>query len=221
MTKKIIEPVLIVLNGDIPLSILEGSFFQKYSYIIAVDGALDKLLEKGIMPHAVTGDFDSVSEVVLKELQFAGGEIIHQAEQNSTDFEKTLNLCKSKGFRQADVIGFSGSRIDHNLSVWDAALRFSRHIKLKFIDQIAESFIITDAASYNIDKKSGHICSIIPLLPCNGVSLSGFNWSIDDEEFALGRQISSSNEILDETAVVSLESGALLIVLHNEPDKTP
>ncbi|HEB84805.1 MAG TPA: hypothetical protein ENI92_07350, partial [Bacteroidetes bacterium] len=65
-----------------------------------------------------------------------------------------------------------------------------------------------------IDSARGRVCSLIPLLPCEGVTLEGFQWPLHGERLAPGERISCSNRIDADHAVVRLETGALLVYLH-------
>lgn len=219
MKKNTDEHALIILNGDPATDLISDDALKRYDYILAVDGALNHLSAAGIAPDAVTGDMDSVRDDILEEFRRQGGVVDHQPEQNSTDFEKAIRHCLRLKVLEADVIGYLGQRLDHQLAVWDVALRFSRRIRLRFLDSIAESRILRQGGELTFFQRREHLCSVIPLLPCSGVTLKGFRWPLENAVMRLGTRISCSNEINEDSASVSVTSGALLIVLHRKPGK--
>ncbi len=208
---------LIVLNGDLPNSFLDSIPFNNYDYILAADGALNLLLDVDVIPHAVVGDFDSISKTVLESFHNQGGIIDYREEQETTDFEKALLHLKERKYFTADVIGYHGSRIDHLLAVLHAAIKWMSLFKLRFCEQSSETWLLTSHQQSEIADAVGVKCSIIPLLPSTGVTLHGFCWRLEEEMLALGSSISCSNEIVSKTASVFLQQGALLIQLHRSP----
>ncbi len=61
--------------------------------LIAADSGADTATTMGVMPDHIIGDFDSIGDMA----QFPPDRLIHMAEQDSTDLEKTLS-CLSVPF---------------------------------------------------------------------------------------------------------------------------
>ena len=79
-----------------------------YSLIACSDGAFHYLKEKGFPLEKldfISGDFDSHSgkdETIYHE------KFIFTPDQNKTDFEKSLEIIKERGYKEVDVYGGSG-----------------------------------------------------------------------------------------------------------------
>ena len=89
--------------------------------VIAVDGGLGACLRAGIKPIAVIGDMDSVRKEDIASFGSAAP-VQKLDEQDSTDFEKALNLIDTPfclGF------GFMGRRFDHALAALSVLARMS------------------------------------------------------------------------------------------------
>ena len=206
---------LVVLDGCDPFTVLSSEAMRGYPYLLAADGALDRLLGQGILPHAVVGDLDSVSEEGLQALRSGRGLVDHRAAQDSTDFEKALEHLCERGIEAADVVGHRGDRLDHLMATLHAALRFAQRMDLRLLDEVAEAWVLVRGSSRRVHGRTGQICSLIPLLPSRGVTLRGFRWPLQKAELMLGQAISCSNELCGGPAEVAIEEGALLLYLHH------
>ncbi len=219
MSENRIARSLIVLNGDNPLSTMSRNEINAYDYVIAVDGALNRMLLASITPHAVVGDFDSVTPEAIEAFRRIGGEVDHREEQETSDFEKAVQHAMSRDYMKIDVIGFHGSRLDHILALSHVALKHASTADIRLIDDIAEGQFLKAPTERTILDRVGHICSVIPILPSEGVSLKGFQWPLDKSRLTYGELISCSNEVTNDLATISLSKGALFVYLHHRKGK--
>ncbi|MCB2200498.1 thiamine diphosphokinase [bacterium] len=205
---------LLCLNGDLaelpPLVEMNS-----YSSIVAVDGGLKTLLEAGIQPDTLIGDLDSVQPDALEQARTLGIEIFRIVEQETSDFEKALRHVVDAGFATVDVIGYRGSRFDHELATLAVAGRFADRIEIRLLDSEAEGYVITGPAEKKLANRAGQTCSILTVYPCKGAVLDGFKWP-QAQVHVEGVPFSLSNEIVDDHASIKLQSGTLLIYLHGK-----
>ncbi len=89
--------------------------------IVAVDGGANHLIDHGLSPQYLCGDFDSVSDREKARALNAGANIIPLPDQNETDFAKALEQFDGPVIY---AYGFLEGRIDHAL---DAFAQISRH----------------------------------------------------------------------------------------------
>ncbi|MBD3166458.1 thiamine diphosphokinase [bacterium] len=210
---------LVFLHGTDPLEALPPGDIRAYNYTLAVDGALGYLLEHDRTPDAVVGDMDSVEPETLRRFEEDGGLVDRRNEQDTTDFEKALHHMHESGRTEVDVTGFHGSRLDHMLAMFHAALQFERKLQMRFIDRVAEAQLVSGPGRVTIEGRAGHVCSVMPILSGFGINIAGFRWPLTDAEMGFGDLISCSNEIVSDHAEVSLVNGALLIYMHREKGK--
>src|SRR5689334_14228442 len=59
-------------------------------WLVGVDGGAARLWEMGLLPHIVTGDFDSLSAGCRTVLAAAGSRVVPTPDQNFTDLDKAL-----------------------------------------------------------------------------------------------------------------------------------
>ena len=177
------SPVTLIGGGDL----FDGCINQALSVaprLIAADGGANKALSMGYRPSAVIGDFDSVSDTTLASLP---PESLHRiAEQDSTDFEKCLREVSAPFFVG---VGFTGARIDHQLAVFNALVRFPTK-RCILLGQ--EDVVFLCPPSLQLNLPPGTPVSLFPLGAVEGVS-DGLEWPINGLLCAPDGQISTSN----------------------------
>ena len=103
------QPVTLIGGGPVPRADLDAAL-RLAPVIAAADRGADIALGFGLMPGAVWGDLDSISEAARKAIPRERLHLV--AEQESTDFEKCLARIQAP---LVLAIGFSGGRQDHFL----------------------------------------------------------------------------------------------------------
>src|SRR5687767_14285972 len=110
--------VLGVLSGsDMPILLLK-KWADSAQIVFAADAGLDRLLEIGIEPDVVVGDFDSV-----RGLDRFRNERVHDANENSTDADKLLALAKGRGFASITLASVEGDQLDHMIATLHSAAK--------------------------------------------------------------------------------------------------
>lgn len=104
---------VILANGDFPSHNIPLSILSNNNYIVCCDGAVNKLSRTDIQPHAIVGDFDSLSET--NRIKYAN--ILHNnPNQETNDLTKAVDYCISIGFKKLIIVGATGQREDHTLA---------------------------------------------------------------------------------------------------------
>ena len=120
------KSVSIVLNGQMPDDYVLVNQIIDSSLIIAVDGSANKLIDLGIIPDVIIGDFDSLQARRIKNVK-----LIETPDQNKTDFRKTLDWCIEKNILNISIFGISGKSDDHFLANYYTLCDFSEKISWK------------------------------------------------------------------------------------------
>ena len=117
------KSVSIVLNGQMPDDNVLVNQIIDSGFIIAVDGSANKLIDLGIIPDVIIGDFDSLQAIKIKNVK-----LIETPDQNKTDFRKTLDWCIEKNILNISIFGISGKSDDHFLANYYTLCDFSEKI---------------------------------------------------------------------------------------------
>lgn len=171
--------------------------------LVAADSGADVSLAAGVVPDAVIGDFDSVSQATLRRIPAARHHPI--SEQDSTDFEKALRRIAAPVVLG---VGFLGGRVDHQLGVM--------HVLLTLQDRPclllgAHEVICLAPPQIELPTQFGDTVSLFPLVPVTGRS-SGLKWPIDGLHFGVAQQIGTSNQAKGPVELEMDGPGMLLIL---------
>lgn len=170
--------------------------------VMAADGGADQALAHGLMPAAVVGDFDSISDEARAAI--APERLYPVAEQDSTDFEKCLQRVDAPF---VIALGFSGRRLDHTLAALSVLMRRPGPPCV----MLAEAEAIFPAPTeLTLNLPPGTRLSLFPMGRARGIS-EGLRWPIDGLEFTPSGRVGTSNEV---TGPVRLNlDGPMLVLL--------
>ena len=174
--------------------------------LVAADGGADAALIEGLMPDAVIGDFDSLSESAR---QCIPEERQHRiSDQDSTDLDKCL------GNIQAPLIigvGFSGARQDHQLAAYNSMVR---HPAQRCILLGSDEIVFLCPPSLRLDLPAGTRLSLFPMGAVEGVS-DGLQWPIAGLNFAPDGRVGTSNQTTGPVHL-SLTAPKMLVILPDQ-----
>lgn len=173
--------------------------------VMAADGGADQALAHGIMPDAVVGDFDSLSDAARRRI--APERLHHVAEQNSTDFAKCLMRLRAPFVL---AVGFSGQRLDHTLAALHVMVR---HPRPPVVLVAAEDITFLAPPVLRLDLPAGARVSLFPMGQAHGTS-RGLRWPIDGIAFAPDTRVGTSNEALGPVSLTL--DGPMLVMLPRE-----
>lgn len=204
---------LVVLDGYAE-SALRRIEWDQYDMHIAVDGAFDRLRSNALLPEILIGDFDSITSQSLRIAKSKGLEVIHLANQDTTDAEKAIQFLIEQSVERADLIGYRGTRLDHELAVLSAVAKESGRLSIRLIDSIAETWVLTAGQDRILEGCNGRTCSLMPLTKCENVTLTGFKWPLEEVTLEPGVMFACSNVIVEEEASIRFDNGHMLLYLH-------
>lgn len=104
---------VILANGSFPIHEIPLSILKNSKQLICCDGAIDRLTDRSIIPQAIIGDCDSISE--NNRIKFRS--IIHQVDdQETNDLTKAVHFCLKKSLFNIVILGSTGYREDHTIA---------------------------------------------------------------------------------------------------------
>lgn len=197
------SPRAVTLIGGAPVSRADlDAALALAPTVAAADRGADTALGFGLVPRAVWGDFDSISDRARQVIP--AGNLHRIAEQDSTDFEKCLTRIRAP---LVIGIGFSGARHDHFLATLST---LARRIGPPTILIAGDDAITLAPPKISLDLAPGTRLSLFPMGPATGRS-TGLHWPIDGLGFAPQGRIGTSNRA---TGPVTLQlDGPMLLIL--------
>ncbi|WP_431300420.1 thiamine diphosphokinase [Tabrizicola sp. BL-A-41-H6] len=171
---------------------------------VAADGGADLLLRCGVMPEAVIGDFDSLSESALAEIPASRQHRLE--EQATTDFDKVLRSVEAPLYL---ALGFAGARLDHGLAVFNTLIRRAGQ---RCIVIGPKDVAFAAPCDLRLTLKLGDTLSLFPFAPVTGRS-EGLEWPIDGIRFAPDGMIGTSNRVVRREVLLSFDGPGMLAIL--------
>ncbi len=201
--------ILIVVNGgrESPAEIVR--WHEGCDKLIAVDGGAELVAQADLAPDIVIGDFDSISPERLAQINPHA--LIHNPDQNTTDFQKALTHATSLGAVNIVVLDPEGDRLDHALSALGWASQQLKGRKIRFVFSRAIVHLLDSEAEY--ECREGSTISILPLESSQIIRTSGLKWNIQNTKMKLGEFDSVSNLAESERIAIHVASGVVAVFI--------
>lgn len=193
-------------SDEILYDLLEWSPFT-----VVLDGALDRVIQKGIRPDVVLGDFDSIESRESLENLDRAIKTLQIDDQNTTDFEKGLDYLISNGHRAVHVLWATGLRLDHTWNNLLSMAKYAEKIQITLVDDFGICHILS--RKFRKTYPEGFKLSIMPVTDTYGVSTKGLKYNLNNEDLIVPLRTSSSNEVLGDGFVeIDHERGILALI---------
>ncbi|OCS87627.1 thiamine diphosphokinase [Caryophanon tenue] len=193
---------------------------QDIVYIGADRGAF-YLLQAGLKPTAILGDFDSLND---EEWAYVSSQVseIHRyaAEKDDTDTDLALLYAVEQGFSEIWITGITGGRLDHS----EAAMRSVGRIQLAHEQVIVK--VLNNQNELRILVPGTHRVKRAKEFPymslfaydghVEGITLRGVKYETTNETITRMSSRFTSNEIVAEEATISFTAGICLVVRSHD-----
>jgi thiamine pyrophosphokinase len=204
---------VIFVNGLLPDVGLASHLFRPDDVLLAANGGTRNALALGRIPSVIIGDLDSLTFDEKRRMEEENVRLIQSpVDKDQTDLELALHYAVEAGYREILLIGALGRRLDQtlgNLCLLTAPSLAGLDVRAD--DGLEEVFFVHSKCQ--IHGKPGDIVSLIPWgRKATGVLTEGLRWRLHGETLYPDKTRTISNEMLGETASVSLSSGLLLVV---------
>ncbi|MBE9516927.1 MAG: thiamine diphosphokinase [Bacteroidetes bacterium] len=198
--------VVILANGLFPKAQHGLDLLKAADQLICCDGAADKLIAKGMSPHVIVGDMDSLSGEVRE--QYASI-IIHSDDQESNDLTKAVHYCIDKGYSSVTILGATGLREDHTLGNISLMLEYYPRIEVQIISDYGIFFLVQSGEQ--VRSKLGEKISFFSIDNRVSVSSTGLLYQLNDLRLANWYR-ATLNEATADQFTLYFESNLPLIV---------
>lgn len=188
-------------------------------------GGIDRgaliLLKHQIIAEFSVGDFDSVNDeerhILSQQLN------IHpvKAEKDDTDLGLGVAQAVAEGYKEINIYGATGGRLDHFMGVIQLLLKpeyINKGVKFKIIDTQNEITLLTPGC-YTVDFNSNYpYISFIPMSGEPVISLTGFKYELQQEKLEVGSTLTISNEVKHERGNIEISHGHVLQMRSKDKD---
>lgn len=184
--------------------------------LIAADRGMEWAQGIGLQPDILLGDYDSVSPDILEQYKCDTGIVNMQypVAKDYTDSHLAVLTAIEREATDICILGATGSRMDHMLANLGLLyLCLSAGISAELVDANNRIRLIQDHILLRKAEQFGTYVSLLPYTEqVRGITLTGFQYPLQDATLSLGESIGVSNVIQEETAMIRVKSGALFVI---------
>ena len=209
--------VLIVSGGNI-----DTDFGQKWiaeskpDYLMAVDSGMEFFRQVQLVPQKIVGDFDSVRKETLNFFQEQEGIQwkILVPEKDDTDTECAIRDAIANGATQIELLGATGSRLDHVLgNIELLGIGLQEKVEISIVDEHNRIRMCDADITFKRKEQYGKYVSLIPYTEkVSQLTLTGFKYPLKDATLQGFCSLGISNEIIEDEAFIQFKEGILLVV---------
>lgn len=208
--------------------------------LIAADRGLEFFLDYLILPDVVIGDFDSLSEdgknflemqsedipyggMLEWKLQKGEGKVVEvvrlRPEKDDSDTQSAMNYVIQNGAKEIVILGVTGNRVDHLMANFGLLILAQKQgAEVALADRYNYMKLISSGTILKKAEQFGKYVSFFPLgEDVTGLTLEGFKYPLDKYHLTTADSgLTVSNEISEEYAKVTYESGTLLMIMSRD-----
>lgn len=185
--------------------------------VIGVDRGALWLIQRGVIPDVAIGDFDSVASSEKKRIHDASRVYIeYPPHKDMTDLELAIEEAIRMSATEVHIFGALGRRFDHAMAATQLLVKLGSHnIYGVIVDNFNKIHIVRRQLTLSRTRGLRYV-SVIPVRNSAVISLSGFAYDVSRRTFITGSTLGISNEIIAESASVSVHSGQVLVIQSND-----
>lgn len=194
--------------------------------VLAADSGAQWLMECGIVPDVLLGDFDSISPAILEALQQNGRTrwVRHRMDKDQTDMELCVEEAIRMGAGKVSLFSAIGTRMDHSLANF--------FLLFPFLQAGVEAWIVDDRNRvtmigrttmekgpfrFQLARMDGFKVSLIALgSVVSEVTTDGLLYDMRGRDLSFGSTLGVSNEFAAEQAEIRFRDGLMMVLLSRD-----
>lgn len=201
---------LLIGNGECPSPTLLQQLAAQVNFILAADGGAQKAAEAGIMPDKIIGDFDSLST----RHAWPKEKLLRIPRQDNTDLEKALDYLQDNHFTHVTIAGGTGGRWDFSIGNFLSVFPYLQQMDICFVADGWKIYPLIKPAQKTV--RPGTRVSLIPVSPCQNVTLKGLKYPLANARLELGRTGRTLSNLSVQTQIsVHFTNGYLLLYIED------
>jgi thiamine pyrophosphokinase len=198
---------VVFLDGDYRDPAWHRALAGRADIVLAADGGARFLLDIGVQPEVVVGDFDSLDTAAMSRLESEGVRFVrHPVRKDFTDGELAVDEALRLGAAEVVLAGGLGA-LDHTLGHLAILRRLAaRDVPARMVAPHLSVAVFRAPASVKLAAAAGVRVSLIPLGEDATVTLAGLDYPLAREVLPADACLGVGNHVA--------EGGGAGIILH-------
>ena len=193
----------IILNG------YKFSNIENDRFIIACDGAWNKINHNKVKVNLLIGDFDSIKGEIPDNLPF----LKFPKEKDDTDSILAVKWAINNQFNDIKINGAFGGRLDHEYANLQCGIYASTRVEKVIMEDNNNLVTFIYNTSKIFPKREGFSLSVFSASEiCESVTITGTKYEISNKELTNSFPIGISNEWKEKYAEISVKNGILIVI---------
>jgi thiamine pyrophosphokinase len=164
---------VIVADGNFPQHEIPLGYLKNAKRIVCCDGSTESLLLYGMLPDAIVGDMDSLTDELIS--RFAD-RIFPDKHQDTNDLTKAVSWCSNMGYKDIVIVGATGKREDHTLGNISLLADYVKNMNVMMVTDTG--ILLPFLNSSEISSSRGQQVSIFSIDPDTEITSSGLRYPL-------------------------------------------
>ena len=202
---------VIIANGAACSEFLLKNSLKKAAIVLVLDAAIERVVELGIRPTVLLGDFDRDFNHSFYKEKDPALEVVHIVNQDKTDLEKAFDFLIEKKIRNVEVLWATGRRSDHHFANIACLVKYRNSLKITLMDDYSKIYLLDK--KYEKWFAGNTIISLIPLGKVTGIVTENLYYPLENEDLDAGYRMGNSNHVLtDGMVTIEHKTGDLILM---------
>ena len=204
---------IVIGAGELAPDFLLDFSLREDDFVICADGGFAHAQKAGICPDLLMGDQDSFPQGFPDEYE----KLVCRPEKDDSDMMLAVKEGIARGYSDFVLLGATGGRFDHTLANLQTIAYGLDHNAFIIIADRYNMITMLRNGTVEMPRMEGYYLSVFSYgEQCRGVSLSGVKYPLADYTLTNTFPLGLSNEILADTATVTVKEGTLVVVVAKD-----
>lgn len=203
---------IILANGEYGRLEFYTDIFKPDDIVICADGGANYAYRLGVMPSMIIGDMDSILPEVKDYFRRSNIEMKkYPRRKDFTDTQLAMEIAEQLGADEIILLGTQGKRLDHTLANIYSGVEMADRLKM-VMHYGPDCRIFLVSSKLELQGHKGDTVSILSLTEkAGGVSLSGFEYPLDNALLQSSQPYTVSNVLSQDIGMITLDEGVLAV----------
>jgi len=206
---------VIVADGSFPEHEIPLEYLRNAEILVCCDGSAGSVVSHGLIPTAIVGDMDSLSEE--HSVKFSD-RIFADDNQETNDLTKAVEWCRKSGYTDIVIVGATGKREDHSLGNISLLVEYAVYMNVRMVTD--SGLFLPILKSCMIESHSGQQVSVFSVDPETEITSSGLKYPLKRKKLHNWWE-ATLNESMGESFSLTFENGRILVFLEYSDPPTP